>query len=323
MKYEELLNELKKGVVRPVYVFSGEESYFKEEAVSKLKEIIFKDKNEATNYEVIDAGEIKDKDISSLINRFNLVSFFGQTELIAVKNADKICNSKEIKEYVLSPNPRACLLLLVAKSQRSLSKYEVIFYHPYASKITNWIRQKTVNNGKEISAQALSVLQELAGNDLWHISTELDKLVSYVGARKRIEVSDVLDVVPQKSSLTIWNLLDSIAQKDKAEALAALKTLLDNEEFPGSIINMMGRQFRLLLQVRELCGAGNSSEKITAVLGYKDPRYAVKLAEQGKSFSDAKLRNNLKYLIRADLDIKTSKLPASVILEILVSRLCS
>ena len=322
MKYEDLLSELKKGIVRPVYVFSGEEDYLKEEAVNKLKEIIFKNDDEDTNYEIVDAGEIKEKGINSLINRFNLVSFFGQKELVVVKNSDKACSLKEIKEYIDSPNPSTCLVFMVTKSPKSLLKHEIIFYHPYAPKVANRIRQRVADSGKEISVQALNIFQEAGGNDLLRISTELDKLITYIGSKKIIEASDVLEIVSQRGLLTIWNLLDSIAQRDKIKALTALKMLLDDEEFPGGIINMMARQFRLLLQVKELSKNGASNEKIAGSLGYKDSRYTGKLIEQGKSFTDSNLRKNLKYLIKADLDIKTSRLPAGIILEILVGRLC-
>ena len=82
---------------------------------------------------------------------------------------------------------------------------------------------------------------------------------------------------------------------------------------------MVGRQLRLILHAQESKKAGCSQEETAKEIGY---RYAAKLIQQARNFPLEQISGKFNYLLKADLDIKTGRMPASGVLEILITRLC-
>lgn len=318
--YDTLLNDLEKGVTKSVYVFSGEEEYLKRELEQKIKIFLIDPSSELFNYEVLDGEECS---MSSLMIKCRTTPFFSSIRLIVVKNADELCSCDELIEYVQNPLPTTCLILMVKKPPPALREYEVKLDKFYPEKRTEWIKKKVGEFKKRINFEAVQLLQELAGEDLERLSSEIEKLILFVGEKSLISKEDVQNIYPQGSNVKdVFDFVDALGNRNKKQALKILKSLILTEEI-GKILFMMGRQFRLILQSKELMKKGYSQTRISEEIGVKQNWLVGKLLGQAKNFSCESLINKFETLVNTELDIKTSKIPPLFSLEILVNKLCS
>jgi DNA polymerase III subunit delta len=318
--YEAILNDLKKGVAKPVYIFSGEEEYFKRELGQKIKSFITESSPEFSNCEVIDGKEC---DAGSLIIECRTIPFFSSTKLIVVKNADELCSSQELSEYAEHPEPGTCLILMVRKSIPSLKKYEVRFDKLSSRERADWIKMKIKEFKKEISSEAVQLLQESSGEDLERLSSEIEKLVLFVGEKTSVSKEDVCNAHPAgNQEMNIFNLVDTIGNRNKKQALKILRDLISTED-PGKILVMISRQFRLILQAKELAKKGYSQIKIAQEIEIKQSWMVGKLLGQAKNFSSESIVNKFEILADAELNMKSGPGERIFTLEVLISRLCN
>ena len=58
MRYQELIREVEAGKVNPVYLFSGEENYLKEDTLRRIKETLIKPEFSQFNHDLLSGKEI-------------------------------------------------------------------------------------------------------------------------------------------------------------------------------------------------------------------------------------------------------------------------
>jgi DNA polymerase-3 subunit delta len=113
--------------------------------------------------------------------------------------------------------------------------------------------------------------------------------------------------------------VDAIGLRDGREAQHAFHQLLEDEdasEFWGMII----RQFRLLIQARELLDENASVREIQKNLGVHD-FVAQKVTAQAKRFSLPVLEAIYHKLLEIDEGVKTSQITLDVALDTLIVEL--
>ncbi|UCF93965.1 MAG: hypothetical protein JSW39_07330 [Desulfobacterales bacterium] len=105
--------------------------------------------------------------------------------------------------------------------------------------------KKTVDRG------AYAALCELTGFDLRTFSSNLEKLISYVGDRDRITAEDVQAVLKRTKKDPIYDLTNAIAERKPEQALFFLDSLLADEFHPLQILTAVANQIRKLLLVKD------------------------------------------------------------------------
>jgi len=199
---------------------------------------------------------------------------------------------------------------------------------------------------KAIAPDAFMELQKKTGNNMRQIFDELDKLVTFVGERKRIEKSDVEELVSRTSSDRIFDLTNAIGQRSLSLALANLRSILENGDHPLLIHNMLTRQIRFLLQAKLMLENGDldpkvaqmsydvfqkrEHKKILSELGDKLPDskqfnllkqhpFPIHLTlQQTKNFTVQELVAAMERLLEADVQLKSSRLTPELVVEMLV-----
>ena len=81
---------------------------------------------------------------------------------------------------------------------------------------------------KGIDPQAREALLSRCGNELWGVHQEIEKLLLYVGDAETVDVSAVEEIFTDQSESWVFDLTDSLGQKDALEALGFLRRLMAN-----------------------------------------------------------------------------------------------
>jgi DNA polymerase-3 subunit delta len=235
-----------------------------------------------------------------------------------------------IAAYVAEQQPDTTALVFVEK--RDLPEKNVVvkaaagaewayvkrFDAPKGEELVKWIRARAKAEGGEFSREAAQALAE-AETDPRTLRHEIIKLLTYVDFKRPVEQAAVEQLTPAGSEARIFELVDAVGQRRGTQALRELHQLLEKEE-PLYVLGMIVRQFRLILQARELLAARASEADVARALGLH-PFPAGKICGQARRYSLPALDRIYHRLLECDADIKTGKAEATVALDTLVAEL--
>jgi DNA polymerase-3 subunit delta len=182
-----------------------------------------------------------------------------------------------------------------------------------------WIRGRVKAEGGDIIPEAVNLLAELIGGDLWAMDGEIRKLLLYSQERP-ISEDDVRQLVSHVQEANIFALVDAVAEGRTELAQRILHRLYDEGVAPTYILVMITRQFRLIAQARDL-GKGLSRLQIQDRLGLKASYAVDKALSQAKLYDFEGVKRAYDKLLETDLAIKTGKYSDKLALELLVTEL--
>jgi DNA polymerase-3 subunit delta len=289
------------------------------------------------------------------------------TEIDLISFSPSLSDKDRLLEYLDKGTPPTTVLIFALTSSidsrsklvKAISKAGTVAsfsrlrqsYYVSSDPMYRIVADKLKKHGKNITPDAFSELQKKTGNDMRQIFDELDKLVTFVGDRLRIEKRDIEDLVTKTSFDRIFDLTNAIGQRSLPLALSNLKSILEKGEPPVRINHMLIRQIRFLLQAKLLLENKDLSTDIprmsydafqkrvykklpTEVVSklpeskqlnlLKQHPYALHITlRQANNFTVQELTNAMEQLLEADIKLKTGRLTPELVIEILVMDLCS
>lgn len=210
-------------------------------------------------------------------------------------------------------------VLVLAKSdpKRGIVK---AFDPPRGDALIEWVIARARKHGGAISFPAAQLLAESVGEDLRLLDGEIQKLVTYVGGRRPVGEADVKLLTPYAGEANIFQMVDALGQRRGEEAARLMHRLLDGGKHPLELLAMIARQFRLLIQTKELLEQGQRPAAIARELGVQ-PFVADKLVRQARNFSLPQLEAIYRRLLEMDIAIKTGEIEGVLALDLLVAGL--
>jgi DNA polymerase-3 subunit delta len=185
-----------------------------------------------------------------------------------------------------------------------------------------WIEARAQTKGGQITRDTTHELRRTVGDNLRLLDQELEKLVAYTAGKRAIRPGDVRLLVPEARQANIFHMVDALGQGNGQRAMALLHHLLDDGAAPLYLLAMIVRQYRLLLQVKDMVGQGSRSAAIARELKLRD--FVVdKMVRQARRYSLPQLEAIYQRLLETDLAIKTGGLEPIMALDILVAELSS
>jgi len=182
-----------------------------------------------------------------------------------------------------------------------------------------WIQKRVNEEGGDITHQAVNLLAELIGGDLWAMDGEIQKLLLY-NQERPISEDHVRQLVSHVQESNIFTLVDAVAEGRTELAQQILHRLYDDGVAPTYILVMITRQFRLIAQAKDL-EPGLSRLQIQDKLGLKASYALDKTVSQAKLYDFEGVKQAYDKLLETDLAIKTGKYSDKLALELLITEL--
>ncbi len=194
--------------------------------------------------------------------------------------------------------------------------YARAFLRPRGPAFAAWLRSRAESHGGDLVPDAAQLLAEWVDEDPILADQELRKLLEYVDYQRPIESEDVERLTPYRGQGDVFAMVDAVGERDSHKAIALLHELLEQED-PRYAFAMILRQFRLLIQARELLESGQDVNRIPGV----HPYVAGKIGAQARNFNLDQLERMYHELLDLDIASKTgrSDLPAG--LDLFIFRL--
>ena len=214
--------------------------------------------------------------------------------------------------------PKSNPVLKLAKS--SELGHIKTFETPRGSGLANWVRTRAKQVDAEIEPRAVQALCTFVGDDLFQLDNEIAKLAAYTDRQRAITVQDIQLLTPHARQGSIFDLVDALGQRDGKTAALIYHTLLDAGEHPLAIMAMITRQFRLMIQVKELAPALGTHQAIARQLK-QNPYPIRKILAQSRNFGFAQLRRIYHKLLDTDVAIKTGRIEPVLALDTLIAEI--
>jgi DNA polymerase-3 subunit delta len=194
-----------------------------------------------------------------------------------------------------------------------------VYNMPKRWEMPRWIEAEAKKQGGKIEPDAAARLSEMVGEDTRIAAQELTKLLTYVNFERPIRLLDVEKVSIVSAQGSVFELVDALGQNDGKKAQRVLHQLLEDEE-AFELWGMVIRQFRLLLQAREMLDEHIAVQEIQKTLGLHE-FVAQKVCKQAGHFPLSALEAIYHKLLEIDEAAKTSQVPLDLALDTLIVEL--
>lgn len=191
------------------------------------------------------------------------------------------------------------------------------------------IQMELKRRGVEAERTAVEFLADALGGNAEALFTEMDKLAELVPAGKILTLEGARANVQRLRGHKLYELANAVAERRTADALVLLGRMFENLLDAGKKVQASGVPLMILAtlesEIRKLAQASApklTSDALAAKLGI--PEWgARKSLQNAKRFTQEELDAALRQLRHADRRLKSTSLPARMVLEDLVVALCT
>ena len=352
--------EIRESDVLPAYLFYGEELFPAEQFVRDLERTLAAPEAQGLCVEKFAPPETPWRDILDLAR--TVAFFFSPWRLLVVEIAPQGREAKDddedeapsswdlspaeqqaFKDYFESPAPKTGLIVLYRGKIRKTSRlYKLFAGLPKSAarveelkplkteRLFAWVDEAVTALGKRVSSEAIDRLLELTGNSLQMLNSEIQKLVTFIGDKKMIEVGDINFLSAGVREFETWDLANCLEKRDLDQALTITNKRFQEGDRPEQVL------YNLAVFCRDLLAAkAGLAEKRDRKEIFKDIRpgitekFGAWYWDRQKAFFDLVESFSQKEIVRlvtgleqADLKIKTSDTQAQPLLESFIFEFC-
>ena len=339
MTINELEKAIKENNLSSIYLLHGKETYLLENNVKKIKKS-FGELKEGLNYIKID-----DATADRIIVELQTPPFGFEKKLIIVRESELLKKQGKKKNQNIVNDIEKLVNFFEDEFDNIKDQNIIIFINEEADKnalykeidkigvVCSFEPEKPQDIAKRmkficnsynvnIDGPTLAYFIESCGTDLQDLINEIRKLIEYTGKDGTVTKEDIDALCIKKFDSVIFDLTDSLGQKNVKLALEVLKNLLYAKEPIQKILITLYNHFKKLYIVK-LCE--KYKEDVLSNLNLKPNQTFLvsKYKRQAGYFSEEDLRNILRELIDLDESYKIGNSDLNIGLETILCRYCS
>ena len=323
----EAIPGIKKGNFKPVYYFFGEDSYNLSKTRHILEEAFKPLLSSEFDKETIYSENRTLDEILSLASSF---PFGSEKKLMIVREAEKIKDKKALKDYALSPAEFTVLAFfhngaitnLNTEPFKTLSANNYLFEAKElkGKNLIAWLIGEAEEKGKTLAEENAQVLVDIVGENRSMLEDQLEKICIFLNQKKEITIEAIQQISSELKQFNIFDLQNAIGEKDKAKAITVVNNLIDNGAEPTFIIAMLTRYFTGLAKITELRSKNIPDREAARVVG-THPYFYPGYVRARSIFSDKKLVEVFRSLLKADVSVKTTSADDKTIITLLIAEI--
>ncbi len=335
MTIEQLEKEVKSGNLNNLYLLYGEETFLLDTILKKIKSN-FGELIKGINYIQIDETNVKE-----LISNIETPAFGYDKKLIIAKNTNLF--SKDSKKKTSSNSNISASLVEYLNNNISIIEDSVILVFVEEEIEKNELYKFIEKNGcvcnfeKQNPSQIIARLKaickaykveiddttsryliETCGNSMQDLINEIRKLIEYVGKNGTIKKEDIDLLSTKQIESVIFDLTDSLGNKNIKKAMETLNGLIYNKEPVQKILITLYNHLKKLYIVK-LTEKYNKNTAECLNLKPNQMFLINKYKTQAKYFNELELRKILSELINLDTNYKIGEIDLNLGLEAILS----
>ena len=276
--------------------------------------------------------DLINKDVGVLFGEYNAQSLLGGRRVIIVKDVTDVI-TKHLKT-LFEENKSDTLLILSSSSLNTKSSLVLLgkdrpdfavigCYEDREKDIKSFVREYLIKNQITISEEATDLLCARLSNDKKANLGEMDKLITYLGTRRNIEIDDIKIAICDTSCSSVEDLSYFIGTGQTQKAIESYKQLINEGLEPVTIVRSISNHFLNLLNYSYNLSQGKRADEIIAsirppVMFYRKDDLRLQINIWNKS----SVLDAVALLYQCEKDCKTTNFPAQEILSYTIMQLC-
>ncbi len=315
----------------PVILLYGTDEFAITSAIEKLVAALGDPSSTAMNLTRFDgrAGV----DFAALNTAVNAVPFLSARRLVVLSSPSFAFSTPEGHKKLIAllegvPSTTSLVLVesdllrgdhwLVKAAQKAKAEIRP-YLMPRRRDMPGWIVQEAKKQGGQIDPPAAARLADMTGEDTRIAAQEIAKLLTYVNRAKPVSEKDVEQVSVASAQSSVFDLVDALGMGDGKKAQNVFHRLLDEDD-PFELWGMIIRQFRLILEAREIIDEGGGLPQVQQGLSLHE-FVAEKIYRQAQHFSMPVLEAIYHKLLEIDGGAKTSRVPLDLAIDTFIVEL--
>jgi len=276
---------------KPIYYFYGEESFFIDRLQAEISALV-PDEQKDFNYDLLYGGEVSPEKVLGMVRSFPMMADLRVViirDFLKMKGTDEGGGHiRDFEHYAKNPNPSTLLCVIDTKLPDGRTSLGQVFKNKNNShvqeyefeglpdyQLTDWsVEWARSQHNKEIDAPAAQLLTQLVGNDLQLLSTEIEKVCTFVDTQERVSIADVKKIIGSYREYSVIELKEAIFERNLDKSLGiAEQMLLKSNTDAGEVIKSVGffyRVFADVWQIRRLMEKQLSKDQIQSELGIRN-----------------------------------------------------
>src|ERR1700741_4786540 len=346
---ERFVSELESRKMRAAYVFVGDEAFFRKRFRDAILEhLVPADLRDFSLFEF----DLAETDLAEVLDRARTPSLMAPFQVFFVRGVKNLfgrgSNEEKLaamEEYCNNPNPDALLIFVadhisIPSDARRMEltdrdRYQRIretlgqfcgiveLARVDESEAVRWISQYCAAREVKIDSEGARELVDALGGDMMMISNELEKLILYVGEKRRVTLGDVETMFLAAKQRSLYELTDAISAKDRVRALETLDAILSTgagEEAALGHLYMLAKTFRQMLVILERNVRDQRMLWAALWQGFRVPPFAAEdVIRQARRYkSKRELTSAIRLIAKADLALRSNPPTKRLVLEKLV-----
>lgn len=308
-----------------IFFVYGEEAYLRDAACKRI--------------EAMDGFEPRDMNVTKLseqataadiLNAAMLLPCFSERRLVRVDGSSLF--SSDAANFVgkLEEIPETTVLLFVfpgaPDKRRALAKHLIknaVAIEAEKPK-REWLKRRITDAltaaEKNITSAAADLLMELAGEDMYTLIGEIDKLKNI--REDRITEKEVLAHASHSTEYDVFRVHTLLMNGKYEKAIKLVHTVYENEKSYIPMTGLLANKFRLMYVAKGCLAGGMSASAAAEEVSKREKAapYPAKLAvNESKSFSIKNLKNALQRLSDFDYSLKSGAPDAGI--EVLLAEI--
>lgn len=273
-----IVNDVKNGIFKPVYLLMGEEPYYPDMVCNAIVDNCLQDWEKDFN-ETICYGT--DVDVETVVSEARRFPMMAERQLVVLKEAQAMKGLEDLSIYCQNPLDSTVLVIFMrgasADKRKSLYKsvlkvgtiVESLPLRDY--EVSRWIGDYFTENGLSITPDAAAIMGEFAGTDLSKIALETSKMMkSLPEGTKNVKVEDVEKNIGVSRQFSIFELTKELSYRNAAKALRVAAYIGEAPRFAMPMsVSMLFTHFSRILRYEALLQSdpNPANDKKARVLG--------------------------------------------------------
>ena len=346
---QKFVADVKEGKYKPLYLLVGDEGFFRKQCRDAvLQTLVPPDLRDFSLHE-FDLAETSITDVldaartPSLMAPFQVLFVRGVKSLYGRGSHDK--EFEAIEAYAKDPNPGALVIFVadhisIPADVRRMDLQDKDRYERIRETLgefcaivelgrvdegdaVKWAIERAAVEQVKLDQDAARELVDALGADMMLVANELEKLILYVGEKKKITLGDVETMVLAAKQRSLYELTDAISSHDRTRALEVLNALLstgDGEEAAIGHLYMLAKTFRQMLVLFEKKVRDTRMLWQALWRGFGVPPFAAEdVLRQARRYQTRReLTRALRLIARADLELRSNPVSKRLVLERIV-----
>lgn len=252
MTYDEILNDLKNKIYKPIYLLYGEESYFIDKITDYIANNVLTDAEKSFNQTIMYGKDVSVNAVIQAARRFPMMSNY---QVVIVKEAQNLKPFADLDVYFENPLKSTILVLAVKETQKLDKRTKAVKLADkigavleskklYENEMIKWVSSLAKSYELTLTPEAQRMMYEHIGADLSRLDGEMKKLKTAVsnqstpidgktvaqniGINREFNIFELQKALGTKNALKAYQITDYFAKNPKSTYVGlAIKQIFD------------------------------------------------------------------------------------------------